>query len=159
MPCSTSRLWRTFSTNFLEKAIDSALFWNQNRGEAHGCKSFSNRFLRALTEQVALCVAAKIISNPERLTSVLLLFRRRITCWSPSENVTSDHVSLVLVKVLACASVDVHVNSPIWRKPAQATLNAVSIFNSSIETGGVDVSFWRMSLVIGKRSLFVWGKR
>ena len=93
------------STGFLAKAVDLAV--RRNSGAVRGCGSRMNKVRSAVTGQVLSCVAAKMISTPVWLTSVLLRLSRRIACWSPSENVISDRVSLVSANVRAWDSASV----------------------------------------------------
>ncbi len=70
----------------------------------------------------------------------------------------SDLVTLIAENEVLLSSVPVYVFLPKRRKPAYATLNAISIFSSSTLTGLFFVIFSRKSFIISKRVAICFGK-
>ena len=97
-----------------------------NSGAFPGWGSNMNSSLRAVMGHIESLVVAIIISIPVCLVSVILLFNRRMRCWSSWEKVMSDRVSFVaMITFRFASSTFVYVNTPIRKNPAQATLKAM----------------------------------
>ena len=124
-----------------------------NRGllQYNGCTLKRPR--NACTGHVEVPVAAKIISTPRWAVSDLLLLSRKTAWESSSENVISDLVRrlCLYVEALSRSWEFWTVNSPIHKKPAKVTLQAVSKLQSLIESDDTsgDVSCSKRAWVIG----------